>query len=113
MKYRNRRTICGQMHSHPSMREAQRCDELYILAKQRIISSLRQQPQFILQPKFELRGKKFRAIIYRADFSYFDNEKQKYVVEDSKGFRTKDYVLKSKILQFMMKDRDDFLFMET
>jgi hypothetical protein len=97
------------------MREAQRCDELYILAKQRIISNLRQQPEFILQPKFELRGKKFRAIIYRADFSYFDNEKQKYVVEDVKGSKkilTQAYILKKKMLLFTMRDREDFLFIE-
>jgi len=101
------------MHKHASMKEAQRCDELYILGKQGLIRNLRQQPKFILQPKFKLRGKAIRAITYKADFSYYDNEKRKYVVEDTKGFRTRDYIIKSKILQFIMKDREDFLFIES
>ena len=113
MKYRNKTTICNQMHKHPSIKEAQRCDELYILGQQKIISNLKQQPEFVLQPKFKLRGKTIRAITYKADFSYFDNIKKKFVVEDTKGFRTRDYIIKSKILQFMMRDREDFIFLES
>ena len=101
------------MHKHASKKEAQRCDELYILGKQNVISNLKQQPEFILQPKFKLRGKTIRAITYRADFSYIDNVKKKFVVEDTKGFRTRDYILKSKILKYIMRDRDDFLFIES
>ena len=112
-KYRNKPTICNQMHKHASIKEAQRCDELHILGKQGIIGNLRQQPKFTIQQKFKLRGKTIRAITYKADFSYYDNEKKKYVVEDVKGVRTRGYIIKSKILQFIMKDRDDFLFMET
>ena len=105
--------ICNQMHKHASKKEAHRCDELYILGKQKLINNLKQQPEFILQAKFKLRGKTMRAITYRADFSYFDNRKQKFVVEDTKGFRTRDYIIKSKILQFIMRDREDFLFIES
>ncbi len=101
------------MHKHASKKEAQRCDELYILGKQKVIRDLKQQPEFVLQPKFMLRGKMIRAITYRADFSYYDNFKKKFVVEDTKGFRTRDYIVKSKMLQFVMRDREDFLFIES
>lgn len=74
---------------------------------------MKQQPEFILQSKFMLRGKMIRAITYRADFSYYDNIKKKFVVEDVKGFKTTDYKIKVKMLQFIMKDREDFLFIET
>ena len=113
MKYRSKQTVCNQMHKHASKKEAGRCDELYILGKQKLISQLKQQPVFTLQPKFKLRDKTIRAITYRADFSYFDNEKRMFVVEDTKGFRTRDYVNKAKMLQFIMKDREDFLFKES
>jgi hypothetical protein len=113
MKYKSKKTICSQGHKHASKKEAFRCDELYSLGKQKLISNLKQQPEFILQSKFMLRGKMIRAITYRADFSYYDNIKKKFVVEDVKGFKTTDYKIKVKMLQFIMKDREDFLFIET
>jgi len=113
MKYKSKKSVCGQMHKHASKKEAQRCDELYILGKQGLIRSLVQQPEFVLQSKFKLRGKTIRAITYRADFSYYDNLKKIFVVEDTKGFRTRDYIIKSKMLQYIMRDRDDFLFIES
>lgn len=39
-----------------------------------------------------------RAIVYRADFVYFDCETGQQVVEDTKGMRTKEYVIKRKLL---------------
>lgn len=113
MKYYSKPSICNQMHKHASKKEAQRCDELTILERQGIITLLKQQPIFTLQQKFKLRGKSIKAITYRADFSYFDNEKKKFCVEDVKGFKTADYKIKAKILQFIMKEREDFLFLES
>jgi hypothetical protein len=40
-----------------------------------------------------------RAIIYKCDFSYFDNELKKQVVEDVKGFETKEFKLKKKLFE--------------
>ena len=97
-KYRNRPTVCNQMHKHASAKEARRCDELNILEKQGVIKSLQQQPKFLLQEKFKFQGKGIREINYIADFGYYDNEKKKYVIEDTKGFRTKIYLLKIKML---------------
>ena len=41
-----------------------------------------------------------RAVSYIADFVYTD-ENGKTVVEDAKGFRTKDYIIKRKLLLYM------------
>lgn len=101
------------MHKHASKKEALRCDELYALGKQRLITNLKQQPEIVLQPKFMFKGKMIRPITYRADFSYYDNIRRKFVVEDVKGFKTKDYKIKVKMLQFIMREREDFLFLET
>jgi len=113
MKYLSKTTNCNQGHRHASKKEAYRCDELYLLGRQGLIRDLKQQPEIILQPKFMYKGKMIRAIIYRADFSYYDIMKKKFCVEDAKGFKTRDYIIKSKILKFIMKDREDFLFIES
>jgi hypothetical protein len=40
-----------------------------------------------------------RAVHYVADFVYKDNYKE--IVEDAKGFRTKDYIIKRKLMLFI------------
>ena len=112
-KYRNRPTVCNQMHKHASAKEARRCDELNILEKQGIIKDLEQQPKLLLQEKFKFQGKAIRKINYIADFGYYDNEKKKFVIDDTKGYRTDIYKLKIKLLKFIMKESDDFLFLES
>jgi hypothetical protein len=101
------------MHKHASKKEAQRCDELTILERQGVIRWLKQQPKFTVQPGFRFESKAIREIVYIADFSYFDVETKKQVVEDTKGFKTKDYMIKKKMLLFMFKDRTDFQFLES
>ena len=113
MKYRSRKTVCNQLHTHASQKEARRCDELTILEKTGIIKQLKQQPKFVLQEKFKLNGKTYRPITYMADFSYYDVEANKFIVEDVKGFKTKVYNLKKKMLLYIMRDRHDFNFIET
>jgi len=112
-KYNSRKTVCRQGHKHDSSKEAGRCNELNLLEKAGAIKWLKQQPVFTLQAKFRLRGKGIRAITYRADFSYFDTESKKFTVEDVKGYKTEKYQIKKKLLLFKMRDRDDFLFLET
>ena len=52
---------------------------------------------FELQPSFKYKGKTIRAIKYIADFviTYPDGKTE---VVDTKGYRTKDYLLKRKML---------------
>jgi len=112
-KYYAREALCNQGHKHDSVKEARRCDELTLIEKSGQIKLLKQQPIFTLQPKFRWRGKGIRAITYRADFSYFDLENKMFTVEDTKGFKTEKYQIKKKLLIFKMRDRNDFLFLET
>ena len=41
-----------------------------------------------------------KEVNYIADFVYYDNEKREIIVEDVKGFRTKEYILKRKMLLY-------------
>ena len=88
-----------------SQREAKRFNELLLLEKAGEIKDLRLQPEFTLQEAFKTaKGEAVRAIRYRADFQYLrrvdgpDGEHWESVVEDTKGFRTKDYEIKRKLM---------------
>jgi hypothetical protein len=39
-----------------------------------------------------------KAVRYVADFVYIDNDTGRMVVEDTKGFRTPDYIIKRKLM---------------
>ena len=56
----------------------------------------------IINPRGKVKKGKLieRAVSYSADFVYTD-ENGKTVVEDTKGFRTKDYIIKRKLLLYM------------
>ena len=40
----------------------------------------------------------FRGIYYKADFTYWKDHQ--YIVEDCKGFRTKEYQIKKKLMYY-------------
>lgn len=68
-----------------------------------IISNLQTQVSFELQPKYTTKdGRKIRAITYRADFQYVRDGVT--YVQDSKGFRTKEYALKRKMFEYRYPD---------
>jgi len=113
MKYFSKRTMCNQMHKHDSKKEANRCDELNLLVKAGIIEKLQQQVRVVLKKKFIFQGVTIRAISYYADFTYYDKESKKFVIEDTKGYRTDIYKIKKKLLLSIMKDRKNFQFLET
>jgi hypothetical protein len=69
------------------------------LEKSGQIKDLKRQVKYELQPSFKLNGKTIRAINYIADFTYIDKD-NKLVVVDTKGFRTKEYLLKKKMFQY-------------
>lgn len=77
-----------------SKKEAKRYQELKLLEKAKVIKDLRLQVPFTLIEKSE-HG---RAIRYIADFVYYDNEKGKEIIEDTKGFRTDVYKLKARMM---------------
>ena len=83
-----------------SRAEARRYRELKLLELAGVIENLVLQPKFELQPKYNIGKRCERAIIYRADFQYWDNGKNCLVVEDVKGVETKDFKLKKKLFEY-------------
>lgn len=68
-----------------------------------IISNLRRQVPFELQPKYVTKdGRKIRSISYVADFVY-ERDGQTYV-QDSKGVRTEIFKLKRKMFEYKYPD---------
>lgn len=83
-----------------SKKEAQRYAELVLLVKAGVISALERQKVFELVPA-QFNGAKLveRAVTYKADFVYIKNGKT--VVEDVKGIRTKEYIIKRKLMLYL------------
>lgn len=81
-----------------SLKERNHYIVLEHLEKTNQIKDLKRQVRFELQPSFKLNGKTIRAINYIADFTYLKDGI--LVVVDTKGFRTKDYLLKKKMFQY-------------
>ena len=97
-KYRNiKATLDG--HTFDSMAEMHRYAELKMLEKAGYISDVKLQVPFVLQEGFRDRfGKRWQPIKYIADFVYFENGEM--VIEDTKGFRTREYQLKKKMMAY-------------
>lgn len=99
MKYHNRKIIVDDK-KFDSLKEAKRYKELKILEKANEITELRLQVKFELQPSFKKDNKTYRKIEYIADFTYYDNKLNKYIVEDTKGYKTDVYKLKKKLFEY-------------
>ena len=97
MKYRNIKS-----GKYDSKKEKYRADLLKLLEKQGEISNLKEQVKFELIPsQYEvINGKKRcleKSCSYIADFTYCDVNGN-FIVEDTKGFKTKDYIIKRKLM---------------
>jgi hypothetical protein len=98
MKYGNRK-VSVDGYKFDSVREAQRYIDLSLMQRAGVISDLRRQVPFELVPKQkDSRGRVIREIRYIADFVYTENGKT--VVEDAKGYKTKEYELKKKLMKY-------------
>ena len=85
--------------TYDSRKEANRHNELLLLQRAVRISDLKTQVKFELLPSQRVDGKVVeRPVTYIADFVY--KQDGKTVVEDTKGFKTKDYILKRKMMLF-------------
>lgn len=81
-----------------SKKEANRYCELKLLEKAGEIDCLKRQVKYELIPAQRLDGKVVeRAVHYIADFVYKDKDGE-LIVEDTKGFRTADYIIKRKLM---------------
>lgn len=109
-KYHNRK-ITRDGVTFDSRKEFRRYEELQLLQQAGEITNLRRQVKFVLIPtqrepsKIGTRGgvKKGKLLerecAYVADFVYSENGK--IVVEDTKGLRTKDYIIKRKLMLYV------------
>ena len=92
-KYHNKKTVIDGI-TFDSGKEASRYCELKLLQKAGEIQGLQLQVPFVLMPKNE----KGRAIKYIADFVYWDNKRNRKVIEDVKGVKTAVYKLKKRMM---------------
>lgn len=101
-----------------SRKEARRYQELSLLERAGAILNLRRQEKFLLIPSqfetiptgeyYKVGAKKGQpktkevcvenSVVYIADFVYEENGK--LVVEDTKGIKTKDYIIKRKLMLY-------------
>ena len=103
-KYHNRKVIVDGL-KFDSVKEAKRWRELCLLYRAGEIGEVERQVEFVLIPTQRTRTtdgktKTERAVKYRADFVYLDKNGRQ-VVEDVKGVRTKEYIIKRKLLLFL------------
>lgn len=81
------------------MKEARRYIDLNLLQRAGQIQDLQIQVPFILIPKQkDSKGRVIREVKYIADFVYI--EKGRKIVEDVKGYRTKEYQIKKKLMKY-------------
>lgn len=114
-KYNNRKVyIDGK--AFDSRKEGNRYRELKLLEWAGEIQGLELQKRFVLIPAqyetVERYGKKGQRLkdgkrciekecAYIADFVYTDNESGEMVVEDTKGMKTTDYIIKRKLMLYI------------
>lgn len=116
-KYGNKKiTYCGEVFD--SKRECYRYIDLKLRESCGAISKLQRQVVYELIPaqrekstRVYKKGRKKgqpiegkiieKAVNYIADFVYIDSATGKEVVEDAKGMRTKDYVIKRKLMLYI------------
>lgn len=100
-KYNNKK-----VGGYDSKKEKERADILKVMQKMGSISNLQEQIKYVLIPsQYEekiINGKIKKVCVekevsYKADFVYKDSNGN-LIVEDTKGFRTKDYIIKRKLM---------------
>lgn len=102
-KYHSQKiTVSGR--SFDSIKEANRYSELVLAQRSGEISELKCQVPFVLIPsQKDQNGKTIeKPVKYIADFVYVDKNGST-VVEDTKGVRTADYIIKRKLMLYIHK----------
>jgi hypothetical protein len=116
-KYGNYKTRTSDGIVHDSQAEAMRWAQLCLMNRAGSIKDLRRQVDYELLPAQRERSTEvYRAgprkgqpkpgkviekrVVYRADFVYTDTTTGETVVEDVKGMKTKDYIIKRKLMLY-------------
>lgn len=98
-KYGNRKVIRDGIE-FDSIKECQRYCELKLMQRAGLIFDLQMQVKFELIPSQFIDGKVAeRAVNYIADFVYWQDGKT--VVEDTKGYKTPEYIIKRKLMLYV------------
>lgn len=97
-KYRNQKVVYAG-ETFDSKAELERYAALKLMQRSGQITELERQVKFVLIPKqYDDRGKLIeRECSYIADFVYYDRDGNRHV-EDVKGMRTKEYIIKRKLM---------------
>ena len=113
-KYGNNKVVIGE-DTYDSMKEYRRYLDLLALQMAGEIKDLRRQVKYILVPaqrEPDTIGKRGgvhkgklleKEVAYFADFVYIDCGSGEEVVEDTKGVRTKEYIIKRKLMLYVHK----------
>lgn len=98
-KYRNEKVEQDGI-IHDSRKEARRYGQLCVLERAGDIHDLKRQVRFELIPKQRRAdGAAERACFYVTDFVYRKGDSQ--IVEDVKGMKTRDYIIKRKLMLYV------------
>ena len=97
-KYHNQECVYKGI-KFPSKKEMGYYIKLELLENSGVIHDLKRQVGFDLIETFRLNDKTYRKTKYIADFTYYDKD-NKYHVVDTKGFKTKEYLLKKKLMAY-------------
>lgn len=98
-KYNSRKAVVDGIR-FDSQKEASRYRELRLLERTGAIQDLQRQQVFTLIPSQKRGGKVVeRSVTYKADFAYVKDGQ--YIVEDVKGFKTPEYILKRKLMLYV------------
>lgn len=115
-KYGNRKTIIDNI-TFDSKHEAERYIELRFMKDKGMIHNLELQKKYVLIPaQYEQTGEVYtkgkhkgepkqgklieRELSYYADFDYYTADGE-HIVEDAKGMKTKDYIIKRKLMLYL------------
>ena len=103
-KYHNRKTVIDGI-KFDSKKEADYYCELRIRRMAHEITSFDMQVPFVLLEPFKYKGHKMQGIKYTADFVVHYPDGRKEVI-DVKGLRTRDYIMRKKLLLNKYPDID-------
>lgn len=95
-KYHNKKVIIDGI-KFDSQKEGNYYLKLRMLEKAGKIRDLKLQVPFVVLETFKVDDRTYRKTKYIADFTYFDDKDKLHVI-DVKGFRTKEYELKKKLM---------------
>lgn len=97
-KWGNVHTDCSQGHTHDSKKEAGRCNDLAMYERAGVVKGIQ------VQCKYPLHVNGHLICTYYSDFEYWRQKgsEWEYVVEDTKGKRTRGYIIKRKLMKAIL-----------